>query len=449
MPEAISIVGLGRLGAPMAACLAHKGLRVIGVDSSPAKVAALARREPPVHEPGLAEVLANAPGEITATMDLHEAVRDSGVTFIVVATPSDPGGGFSLSQVLPVCEGVGRALREKASYHLVVLTSTVMPGATGGQVRPLLEDRSGKTCGRELGLCYNPEFIALGSVVRDFLNPDFVLVGESDRRAGDLLEALYRRVLDRHSPLARMSWVNAELAKLAVNTYVTTKITFANMLARICERLDGADVDVVTSALGLDSRIGKKYLKGAIGYGGPCFPRDNLALAALARGIGAPADLAEATDRTNRGEVERLAERVLQRLPRDGTVGVLGLSYKPDTDVVEESQGLLLSLRLASAGIPVVAFDPLANESAQRAAPGAFQLAPTLEECARRADLLVLATPWPQLKELEVLLSRPASRRVAVIDCWRQLDPVLLSGVAEYLPLGIGSGAPRARREEK
>src|SRR5262249_2828965 len=156
-------------------------------------------------------------------------------------------------------------------------TSTVMPGSTGGEIQAELERASGRKIGPDLGLAYNPEFIALGTVVRDMLRPDFILIGESDKQTGDLLEAIYERSCDNDPAIRRMSFVNAELTKISVNTYVTTKISYANMLAEMCDRLPGADVDVVSAAVGSDSRIGSKYIKGAIGYGGPCFPRDNKA----------------------------------------------------------------------------------------------------------------------------------------------------------------------------
>ena len=260
--------------------------------------------------------------------DIETAALTTDVTFIVVATPSEPGGGFSLRYVLPVCERIGQSLRRKDGYHLVVLTSTVMPGSTGGAVREALEYSSGKTVGKDFGLCYNPEFIALGSVVKDFLNPDFLLIGESDPQSGDILERIYHEVCDNRPPAARLSFIDAEIAKLAVNTYVTTKISFVNMLARICERLPGASVDAVSSAIGLDSRIGSKYLKGAVSYGGPCFPRDNVALIKLAEQVGAPPDIARATDLFNRAQIRWLADFVQQHLPDHGKAGILGLAYK-------------------------------------------------------------------------------------------------------------------------
>ena len=284
----------------------------------------------------------------------------------MVATPSEPGGGFSLRFVIPVCEEIGRAIAAKNSYHVVVLTSTVMPGTTGGPVLQALERSSGKRAGTDFGLCYSPEFIALGSVVRDFLNPDFVLIGESDARAGEMLEAIYLRVCDTSPAVARMNFVNAELTKLSVNTYVTTKISFANMLARICERLPGSDVDVVTRALGLDTRIGGKYLKGAVSYGGPCFPRDNLALLALAEELGAPAEIAQVTHRFNRSQIPWLADLVCSQSSR-GTIGVLGLTYKPNTDVVEQSVGLLLARELASRKTDVLAYDPAGARNGAKA----------------------------------------------------------------------------------
>ena len=267
--------------------------------------------------------------------------------------------------------------------YLVALCSTVMPGTTGGQLLPALEAHSGKTCGVDFGLCYNPEFIALGSVIHDMLNPDMILIGESDARSGSLLEKMYKGMCDSDPRIQRMNFVNAELTKISVNTFVTTKISYANMLAEMCETLPGAEVDVGTSAIGCDSRIGRKYLKGALGYGGPCFPRDNIAFSALARANGVPALLAEATDQVNRRQVERLVELVVSRIPKNGTAGVLGLSYKPETEVVEESQGLDLAQRLLKRGVRVIAFDPAAMNNAKLRLAGGNMAPPTAREIAR------------------------------------------------------------------
>ena len=330
MERTVSVIGLGKLGSPLAACVAAKGFRVIGVDLDPRKVEDINQGRAPVFEPQLEDTIRASAGRLIAHDDVAAAVAESEITFIVVATPSEADGSFSLRHVLASCEAIGRALRAKAARHLVVLTSTVMPGSTGGIVRETLERASGKRVGRDFGLCYNPEFIALGSVIHDFLNPDFLLIGESDPQSGDILEALYRQVCENQPGVARMNFVNAEIAKLSVNTYVTTKISFANMLARICEALPDADVDVVSGALGLDTRIGIKYLKGAVGYGGPCFPRDNRALVALARQLGAPADIAHVTDSFNRAQVSWLADLVERALEPGSPAGILGLTYKPE-----------------------------------------------------------------------------------------------------------------------
>jgi len=279
--KSVSVIGLGKLGSPMAACFAARGFQVHAVDLDAAKVDTINKGQAPVHEPGLAELIREGAANLKASQSCEAAVRESDATFIIVATPSEPGGGFSLKYALPTCESIGKALRSKSTYHLVVLTSTVMPGSTAGEVKSALELASGKRCGIDFGLCYSPEFIALGTVIRDFYYPDFLLIGECDSRAGDTLAEIYSRVCKNSPGVARMNFINAEITKLAVNTYITTKISYANMLARLCEKLPDADVNVVTDALGLDTRIGAKYLKGAVSYGGPCFPRDNRALAAL------------------------------------------------------------------------------------------------------------------------------------------------------------------------
>src|ERR1700722_3541539 len=394
----LSIIGLGKLGSPMAAVMAHKGHKVIGVDMNPAFVTALQQGRAPVNETGLAEMIRGNRERLSATQSFEDAILGSEITFIIVPTPSGPDGTFSVKYVLEAAEQIGAALRKKNEWHLVALCSTVMPGATGGHLLPALEAHSGKKCGVDFGLCYNPEFIALGSVIRDMLYPDMILIGESDERSGALLEEFYGGVCESSPRIQRMNFVNAELTKIAVNTYVTTKISYANMLAQMCETLPGAEVDVVTSAIGCDSRIGRKYLKGALGYGGPCFPRDNWGFFALGRTNGVPALLAEATDQLNRQQVPRLGAMILAKLPHGGTAGVLGLSYKPDTGVIEESQGVALAKHLLQSGAKVVVYDPEAMEGAREQLEGRVTFAANASECARQADVLAITTPWPEFK---------------------------------------------------
>jgi UDPglucose 6-dehydrogenase len=432
------VIGLGKLGSPLAACLAAKGLTVVGVDNDPRKVEAINHCQPPVHEAGLGELLAQTKGRLTAVSDVESAIRQTNISFIVVSTPSDPAGGFSLRYVEPVCKAIAGALAAKNEYHVVCLTSTVMPGTTGGPVREMLEKASGKRVGQDFGLCYSPEFIALGSVIRDFLNPDMLLIGESDPRAGDFLQSLYAQVCENKPAIARMSFVNAEITKLAVNTYVTTKISYANMLARICEQLPGANVDVITSALGLDTRIGAKYLKGALSYGGPCFPRDNLALAQLAQQLHVPPDLAQSVDRFNRAQVSWLAD-IVQRTK--GTAGILGLTYKAGTDVVEEAAGFLLAKELLTRGIPVLAFDPAYGRNSRGPALEKLCFASSALECIEKSDVVILATAWPEFSTIAAKQwGRNGNQKRTVIDCWRALKFLREEPGVHYLALGLGEG---------
>jgi UDPglucose 6-dehydrogenase len=434
----ISVVGLGKLGAPLAAVLASKGFPVVGTDLNHQFVDALNAGRAPVDEPRLQELIDENRDRLTATLDAPSAVAQTDLTFVIVPTPSDQNGRFSNRFILDAMENVGAGLRRKPGYHVVVITSTVMPGSTGGEIQAALEAHSGRSVGDGLGLCYNPEFIALGSVVRDMLMPDMILIGESDAKAGDMLERVYEKSCDNKPVVRRMNFVNAELTKISVNTFVTTKISYANMLADMCDRLPGADVDVVTQALGCDSRIGTKYLRGAIGYGGPCFPRDNVAFAALARSLGARAELAEATEIVNQYQIERVVGAIQARHAGTGPVGVLGLAYKPDTCVVERSQGLGLVERLLEEGREVIAFDPKALASAQAALGPSFQGAPSAEACVRAASLVVVMTPWPEFRAVPVdaFMRVP---RLTVIDCWRLLSREEIGAVADLVYLGQGS----------
>jgi UDPglucose 6-dehydrogenase len=435
-PGTVAVIGLGKLGSPMAAAISAHGVAVVGADLDASKVEAINRGEPPVNETNLADYIRRGRTHLRATTDIEAAVSDAEITFIIVPTPSEPHGGFSLRHVLTACEAIGRGLKKRKGFPVAVITSTVMPGSTGGPIRECLEKHSGKKAGKEFGLCYSPEFIALGSVIHDFLNPDFILVGESDPHSGEILDAFYHAVCDNRPHIARMNYVNAELSKLAVNTYVTTKITYANMLAHICERLPGADVDVVTEAIGHDTRIGAKYLKGAVGYGGPCFPRDNLAMGRLARDLGAQAGLAETTDRENRAEVRRLADLVKKHARPGSKVGILGLSYKPDTEVIEESQGIGLARMLMDEELELTVYDPMALAAARMALGDGPSYAASAEDCVRQSDVVVIATPWKEFSQIPARAYSGRRTPQILIDAWR-IAPAEWRNKTKYIPVGV------------
>lgn len=427
----VSIVGLGKLGASMMGAIASRGIDVIGVDISPAVVNIINDGGVHVIEPGLADLVNEHHARIKATTDYREAVLNSDITFVVVNTPSEKDGSFSTKYVERAFHSIGKALREKNTYHLVCLTSTVMPGDTRGLL-PVLEHASGKAASsRTFGLCYSPEFIALGSVIRDFLNPDFVLIGEFDEKSGDTLQEFYTRVMANSPQYKRMSIENAELTKIAINTYITTKISFANMIADLCERIPGGDIDVVTDAIGTDTRIGKKYLKGGAGYGGPCFPRDNVALGALARKLGTTAPLAATTDTFNRHLPVAYGTLVRNLCRSHERVVILGASYKPDSPVTDESQGMLLAQYLRSKRVRADIMDPLVPEC------------PVEFGKLRNYDVIVIANNDPVFNQLTPEMLRS---RCTIVDMWRMYRNRLeITGNPDirYIPIGLGRGVAK------
>lgn len=401
----ISVIGLGKLGLPLAVVLAAKGYTVIGVDSDDIRVDQLNDDQTsPIGEPGVQDLLDLYFDRLGFTTDTEDAVHATDATFVIVPTPSMENGSYNLSPVLSVCREIGAALKTKDAYHLVVIVSTVMPEDTQMRIIPALETFSEKCCGEAFGVCYSPEFIALGEVVKGLTQPDFVLIGECDARAGDMLERLYQPVITRENtdfmtysepitpPVKRMSLNNAELTKIALNSFLTMKISFANALALLCDNLDGGDVDVVTGAVGLDQRIGYKYLKGGAPFGGPCLTRDNRALIEAGRRLRVELPLAAATDTVNQqvlGYIQMLAERGAL----DGSVCVLGLSYKLDTDWQEESLGVWLQNLLREAGQHVT------ND-------------------ITTATAIVLCLPDPKYRDLDF---QPGQ---TVVDVWRVLEDV-------------------------
>lgn len=436
----ISVIGLGKVGLPMVACFASKGYRVIGVDVNLKKIELLKRGLADVDEPGLASCLSKYGDAIAATDNFTEAVMASEITFIIVPTPTDNiTGGFFNEYVLDATSRVGRALVAKSSFHLVVVSSTVLPGSMTREIIPCLERSSGKKCGKDFGVCYSPKFIALGSVIHNFLNPDFALIGEFDKRSGELLSRVLSTVFENNPPIARMNLVNAELTKICVNTFVTMKISYANMVAEICERLPGGDVSVVTSAVGLDTRVSPKYLSGAVGYGGPCFPRDNRALSHVAKSLGVKPTIAEATDVVNSGQVGRLVEILAARIPEGAVVGILGLAYKTGTGCIDDSQGIALAQELTGRGYDLILYDPLAEENAKAALGTGVKFAESAGECVSEADAVVITIPCPEFREIEISDVRVESdKRKVILDCWRILDRDLFSSVSEYLAVGLG-----------
>jgi UDPglucose 6-dehydrogenase len=446
MGRCISVVGLGKLGASIAAAIASRGIDVIGVDVNHAAVDAINDGRAPVQETGLAELIAASRSRLRATLEHTEAILNSELTFVIVPTPSDDHGAFSLQYVAYAFREIGRALAQKRERHTVVLTSTVLPGAARYGLIPILESYSAKSCGKGFGFCYSPEFIALGSVIRDFLNPDFLLIGEFDAASGDHLASCYRDVVANDTPIARMSLENAELTKISVNAYVTSKITFANMLADICDRMPGGDVDVVSNAMGLDSRIGRRYLTGGPGYGGPCFPRDNVALSFFAKAVGASADLPQTVDRLNRSIVQRIVEQVAGHVAEGGTVAVLGLSYKPMSHVIEEAQAIQIVTALVDRHYRVVAFDPLAGPAAQQEVGSRAVILDSISGCVRDADAILVVNADPAFTGLTPAEVSDGTRSITVIDLWRCLSPAFASARnIKYVPYGrAGEGTPAA-----
>jgi UDPglucose 6-dehydrogenase len=313
-------------------------------------------------------------------------------------------------------------------------------------ITPALEKAVRREVGDGIGLCYSPEFVALGSVIRDMSRPDLLLIGESDAAAGDLLLGIYRAIIETQPEIHRMSFVNAEICKLAINSFVTTKISFANMIAEACDHLPFADAEVALRAVGADSRIGHGYLRSAVGYGGPCFPRDNIAFAAMARGLGIQFELVAATNATNRRQLQRLCAIVKARANRGATIAILGVSYKPGTDVIEASQGMALAQAMLDGGFHVVIADPAAAQNAATMLGRGVSVASAAEAVAR-ADVVAIMTQWPQFRDIAMANFMRDKRDIAVIDPWRVFKFGDLPSSVEHIILGFGPDMARADHE--
>ena len=447
----IAVFGLGKLGACLAAVLASRGFQVIGYDVDRRKTEAVKKGLAPIEEPHLEELIKSAGACLRATDDIQEAIRESEASFFVPSTPSLPDGSFSNHFLIPALESAATAVHEqRKKRHLFVVNSTLTPGTSDDVLKPLLEKTLGGECGQAFGVCYNPEFIALGDVIHGLLQPDFVLIGESDPLSGELLSGVYKRLNTNSPPIERMSNINAELAKISLNCAVTMKISFVNQLSGVCARIPGADPGIILRAIGKDRRIGLDYLKPGLGFGGPCFPRDNKLFQYVAQSVGVEAALSHATDIVNEDVNRRLLETVLALSPEGASVGVLGLAYKPFTSVVDRSPGMWLCERLAEAQRHVFAHDYLAGNSAASAFPnGRVRICADPREILQNGcQVFVLTCPWPGYGELFASSAGHLSRKGAVIvDPWRLLETLMPQFKNLRYVTTLGSTAAGVARE--
>jgi len=421
----IAMVGAGYVGLVSGACFAEFGVEVCLVDTDAAKVAALREGRIPIYEPGLDRLVQDNVGEgrLTFTTDLAEAVQGAEAVFLAVGTPSRRGDGHAdLSFVFAAAEQVARA----ATRPLVLVTKSTVPVGTGRRVREIVRQARPELA---IEVASNPEFLREGSAIGDFMRPDRVVIGTEPGEAGEralaVLKRLYRPLYLIETPILATSIETAELIKYAANAFLATKITFINEIADLCEKV-GADVHDVARGMGLDGRIGRKFLHAGPGYGGSCFPKDTLALARTAQDAGAPLRLVETTIAVNEARKAAMAERVIAACGgsvEGKTIAVLGLTFKPETDDMREAPSLVVVPKLLAAGARVRAFDPAGMGQARALLPAGLEYAANALEAAADADALVLLTEWNEFRALSPSRLKAAMRGDVLLDLRNVYDP--------------------------
>ncbi len=430
----ICMVGTGYVGLVTGACLADFGMNVLCVDKDEPKIAALQRGEIPIYEPGLEEIVAKneRAGRLKFTTDLKSAIETSLAIFIAVGTPPRPDGSPDLTFVRQVAEAVAVHMN---GYKVVVTKSTV-PTGTGKMIEQILQENHGK---HEFSIVSNPEFLREGSAIADFLRPDRIVIGASDEKSVEVMQEIYSPLYLVETPFVITDVASAELIKYASNGFLAVKISFINEIARMCE-LMGADVHDVAKGMGLDKRIGSKFLHPGPGFGGSCFPKDTSAAADLARQHGYEFRIIEATMQVNRETRARMIEKIEKAAgPLAGrTAAVLGLSFKPETDDIRESPAMSVVEGLLKSGARIRAFDPAAMENARVVLPD-VHYATDSYDCATGADFLVLATEWNEFRALDLpRLSRVMTSRT-MIDLRNVYDPKTMRE-AGWTYTGVGRG---------
>jgi UDPglucose 6-dehydrogenase len=440
--EKIAVLGTGYVGLVTGAGLADFGNEVTCVDLDESKIAQLNEGKIPFYEFSLGEVVERnvRDGRLSFTSDLRSAIRSARTIFIAVGTPPGAGGEADLSQVLAAARTIAEQM---TSYKLIIQKSTV-PVGTGEKVLRLVESvlaERGKSI--PFDVASNPEFLREGSAVEDFMRPDRIVVGTWSPKAEQILAGIYQRFYLNETPLIRTTVQTAELIKYASNAFLATKISFINEMANLCEAV-GGDVKVVARAMGLDGRIGRKFLHAGPGYGGSCFPKDTLALASFSRKAGAASKIVEATIDVNKRQRRRMLDKVKQLVGdlAGKQIGVLGLSFKPQTDDVRDSVAIELIKLMQKEGAEVRAFDPVAMERAA-AELKKVTFAEDPYSAAKGADALVIATEWNEFRMLDLGKLRRLMRAPAVVDCRNIYDPATMEGAGfDYVCVGRSRYVP-------
>lgn len=421
----ITMIGAGYVGLVSGACFAEFGVDVCVVDTDTAKVGALREGRIPIYEPGLDRLVADnvREGRLSFTTDLTEAVRGAEAVFLAVGTPSRRGDGHAdLSYVFAAAEQVARAV----SGPTVLVTKSTVPVGTGAEVKRIVRAARPDVA---IAVASNPEFLREGNAIGDFMRPDRVVIGTEPGEAGEhalaVLRRLYRPLYLFETPIVATGIETAELIKYAANAFLATKITFINEVADLCEKV-GADVHDVARGIGLDGRIGRKFLHPGPGYGGSCFPKDTLALARTAQEAGAPLRLVETTIAVNEARKAAMAQRVIDACGgsvADKTVAVLGLAFKPETDDMRDAPALVVVPQLAAAGARLRAFDPAAMANARPLLPQAVHYAEGALDAVQGADALVLLTEWNEFRALAPARLKAAMRGDVLLDLRNVYDP--------------------------
>jgi UDPglucose 6-dehydrogenase len=427
--QPIGVLGAGWVGMVTATCFAELGHRVVARDVIPEKVDALQRGELPIHEPGLPELMERNRERLTFTTEMADVTEAARLLFVCVDTPPTESGDADLSRVRNVV-----AELTAGGSHVLVMKSTV-PAGTGMAIRREIPDLPYVSC---------PEFLKEGTAVQDFLHPDRVVIGAepSDETAGDSVQALYAPL---GGAVVRTDVTSAEMIKLASNAFLAAKISFINEIANVCEDL-GADVNAVAEGMGLDDRIGPKFLRAGIGWGGSCFSKDVSALKQLAANTGYHFQLLNAVIEVNELQKRRVINKLKDRIGSlaDKRVALLGLAFKPDTDDMRGATSLVMAARLQGEGAAVVGYDPVAAERAREVLPG-VELADSALEALEGAEAAILVTEWPEFADLDWSEAARLMARPLLIDGRNFLDPERMRAAGfHYEGIGRGGAAETA-----
>lgn len=439
----IGVVGLGFVGLSVSCVFANKGLNIHGVDIDEQKMSIINQKKSPFFEPEINEILDKVLNKsLNVNSNLEKCVKESEIIFVCVGTPSNSDGSSNLNYLKNTCKDISKFLNkiQDGKFRIIVIKSTIPPQTIETEIMPLMKQNTSKQIGVDFDICSNPEFLKEGSAINDMLNPHLVVIGTNNEKTKYKINNFYTKLYSDSVNIMNTTIVNAELIKYTNNSFLATKISFINNIANICNKIPGADVEIIAEAIGMDPRIGKMFLKAGPGYGGSCFPKDVVGFLNFIKLQGFSMPILESTHKINQNQPLEIIKMIKSKLSDiDGkNISILGLSFKKNTDDIREAVSIKIVNKLLEQNAKIKVNDPMAIPNFKQIFNEKIDYCDSIEDCLKDSDCCVILTEWDNFKNIQPEMFVKLMKNPIIIDARRIFDVNKFKDIADFTALGYG-----------